>query len=141
MDRRGARRHAPAGRIEHEGARGIKLQLRGIAGLPLVDAFDEADPDAPVFRSRKGGHLDPSAVWRVAKAAAARGRVVTGKASAPVAPAAEAALPGTGHEKGAKAEPKPKLSAAKAGAKDKPKARDRDRDKDKDKASGKKGKR
>lgn len=33
---------------------------------------DEADPDEPVFRSRKGGHLDPSAVWRVVKAAAAR---------------------------------------------------------------------
>ena len=31
-----------------------------------------ADQDAPVFRSAKGGHLDPSAVHRVVKAAAAR---------------------------------------------------------------------
>src|ERR671938_153138 len=31
-----------------------------------------ADPDAPVFVSRKGGHLVPSAVHRIVKAAAAR---------------------------------------------------------------------
>jgi len=29
-------------------------------------------PDAPLFLSRKGGHLDPSAVWRIVRAAARR---------------------------------------------------------------------
>ena len=38
--------------------------LQGIRG--------DAGPDDPVFRSRKGGRLDPSAVWRIVKAAAAR---------------------------------------------------------------------
>jgi integrase/recombinase XerD len=32
----------------------------------------EAGPDEPVFRSAKGGHLDPSAAHRVVKRAAAR---------------------------------------------------------------------
>jgi integrase/recombinase XerD len=32
----------------------------------------EAGPDAPVFRSAKGGALDPSQVHRIVKAAAAR---------------------------------------------------------------------
>ena len=39
----------------------LLLQLRG-----------EAGPDAPVFRSAKGGALDPSQVHRIVKAAAAR---------------------------------------------------------------------
>ena len=38
--------------------------LAGIRGNAIADA--------PVFASRKGGHLDPSAVWRIVKAAAAR---------------------------------------------------------------------
>lgn len=33
---------------------------------------DSVDPDAPVFRSQKGGHLDPSQVLRIVRAAAAR---------------------------------------------------------------------
>ena len=32
-------------------------------------------PDAPVFVSQRGGHLDPSAVWRVVQAAAIRAGV------------------------------------------------------------------
>ena len=32
----------------------------------------EAEVDAPVFLSRKGGHLDPATAWRVVKVAAAR---------------------------------------------------------------------
>ena len=43
------------------GATHILAELRGGAG-----------PDDPVFRSRKGGHLDPSAVHRIVKAAANR---------------------------------------------------------------------
>jgi integrase/recombinase XerD len=44
---------------------------------PEVLAADEnsrgvAGPDAPVFRSRRGGHLDESAVWRIVRAAARR---------------------------------------------------------------------
>jgi integrase/recombinase XerD len=38
----------------------------------LVELRSEAQDDAPVFRSAKGGALDPSAVHRVVKAAAAR---------------------------------------------------------------------
>ena len=38
----------------------------------LAELRGEAGPDDPVFRSRKGGHLDPSAVHRVVKAAAER---------------------------------------------------------------------
>jgi integrase/recombinase XerD len=39
----------------------------------VVHALREAaSADAPVFMSLRGGHLDPSAVWRVVKAAAAR---------------------------------------------------------------------
>ena len=37
----------------------------------------EAVPDAPVFLSRKGGALDPSAVHRIVKAAAARTGLAT----------------------------------------------------------------
>lgn len=36
-----------------------------------------AGPNDPVFNSRKGGHLDESAVWRIVKSAAARGGVDT----------------------------------------------------------------
>ena len=43
---------------------GVWSALQGIRG--------DAEPDAPVFRSRKGGHLDPSAVHRIVKAAAVR---------------------------------------------------------------------
>jgi integrase/recombinase XerD len=38
----------------------------------LAELRGDAGPDAPVFRSRKGGHLDPSAVHRIVKAAAER---------------------------------------------------------------------
>jgi integrase/recombinase XerD len=38
----------------------------------LVQLRGDAGPDDPVFRSAKGGHLDPSAAHRVVKRAAAR---------------------------------------------------------------------
>ena len=38
----------------------------------LVQLRGDAGPDEPVFRSAKGGHLDPSAAHRVVKRAAAR---------------------------------------------------------------------
>ena len=38
----------------------------------LAELRGEAGPDDPVFRSRKGGHLDPSAVHRIVKVAAER---------------------------------------------------------------------
>ena len=38
----------------------------------LTNLRAEAGPDAPVFRSAKGGHLDPSQIHRVVKAAAKR---------------------------------------------------------------------
>ena len=60
---RGARSgSAPAGIVDQAqpGYRRLLLELRG-----------EAGPDAPVFRSAKGGALDPSQ-HRIVKAAAAR---------------------------------------------------------------------
>ena len=39
----------------------------------LVKLRNGGDPDAPVFPSRRGGgHLDPSAAWRIVRKAAAR---------------------------------------------------------------------
>ena len=39
----------------------------------LAKLRNDGDPDAPVFPSRRGGgHLDPSAAWRIVKKAAAR---------------------------------------------------------------------
>ena len=52
---------ADALRAEFERVFTLKASLRG-----------EADADDPVFRSRKGGALDPSAAWRIVKAAAER---------------------------------------------------------------------
>jgi site-specific recombinase XerD len=46
---------------------------RQVGDMPDADAkLAPASADAPVFLSRKGGALDPSAVHRVVKAAAAR---------------------------------------------------------------------
>lgn len=41
----------------------------------LVAIQGDADDDDPVFRSRKGGHLDPSQVCRIVRAAANRGGI------------------------------------------------------------------
>lgn len=38
----------------------------------LIELRSDADPDCPVFRSRKGGSLDTSQAWRIVKAAAIR---------------------------------------------------------------------
>jgi len=38
----------------------------------LAPLRGEAGPDEPVFRSRKGGHLDPAQAWRIVRAAAER---------------------------------------------------------------------
>lgn len=38
----------------------------------LLKALGVGQADEPLFRSRKGGHLDPSAVWRIVRAAARR---------------------------------------------------------------------
>ena len=50
-----------------------RVVLLSVATWKVLSALrGEAEPDAPVFRSRKGGALDPSAVHRVVKAAVAR---------------------------------------------------------------------
>lgn len=56
--------------------KGRKTRLVGLpAGAwAAVEAIrpENADPDAPVFRSRKGGHLDQSMINRIVKSAATR---------------------------------------------------------------------
>lgn len=37
-----------------------------------IQALGNVQPDNPVFRSRKNGHLDPSQAWRIVRAAAAK---------------------------------------------------------------------
>ena len=48
------------------------VMLYGQAWTLLAGLRHDAAADAPVFASRQGGHLDPSAVHRIVKAAAAR---------------------------------------------------------------------
>jgi len=48
------------------------LRWRTRCALSLVALRGAAGPDAPVFRSSKGGPLDPSQVLRIVQAAAAR---------------------------------------------------------------------
>ena len=55
-----------------KGGKTRAVLLYGRAWSSLQAIRGEAGPDAPVFRSRKGGHLDPSMVHRIVKAAAAR---------------------------------------------------------------------
>jgi integrase/recombinase XerD len=47
----------------------------------LTPLRGDAGPDAPVFRSRRGGHLDPAQAWRIVRAAAVRAGL-----DAPVSP-------------------------------------------------------
>ena len=54
------------------------VMLYGRTWAELQAMRGESSPDAPVFRSRQGGHLDPSAVWRVVKAAAERAGLPAG---------------------------------------------------------------
>ena len=55
-----------------KGGKTRAVLLYGRAWSSLQAIRGDAGPDAPVFRSRKGGHLDPSMVHRIVKAAAAR---------------------------------------------------------------------
>ena len=55
-----------------KGGKTRAVLLYGRAWTSLLAIRGEAVADAPVFRSRKGGHLDPSMVHRIVKAAAAR---------------------------------------------------------------------
>ena len=55
-----------------KGGKTRAVLLYGRAWTSLQAIRGEAGADAPVFRSRKGGHLDPSMVHRIVKAAAAR---------------------------------------------------------------------
>lgn len=41
----------------------------------LMSLRGDAKEDAPVFRSRKGGHLDESQVWRIVRKASERARI------------------------------------------------------------------
>ena len=63
-----------AGQITIFGKRGKTraVLLPATVWRALVQLRGNAGPDAPVFLSAKGGHLDPSAAHRVVKAAAAR---------------------------------------------------------------------
>ncbi len=55
-----------------KGGKTRAVLLYGRAWTSLQAIRGEAGADDPVFRSRKGGHLDPSMVHRIVKAAAAR---------------------------------------------------------------------
>ena len=55
-----------------KGGKTRTVMLYGQAWALLAGIRGDAGANAPVFVSRKGGHLDPSAVWRIVKAAAAR---------------------------------------------------------------------
>ncbi len=55
-----------------KGGKTRAVLLYGRAWSSLQAIRGEAGADDPVFRSRKGGHLDPSMVHRIVKAAAAR---------------------------------------------------------------------
>lgn len=61
-----------------KGGKTRTVMLYGGVWSALQALRGDADLDGPVFLSRKGGHLDPSAVWRVVKAAAARAELPPG---------------------------------------------------------------
>ena len=55
-----------------KGGRTRAVLLSSATWRQIAELRSGADPDAPMFVSRKGGHLVPSAVHRIVKAAAAR---------------------------------------------------------------------
>ncbi len=55
-----------------KGGKTRTVMLYGQAWTLVNGIRGDAPADAPVFASRQGGHLDPSAVWRIVKVAAAR---------------------------------------------------------------------
>ena len=61
-----------------KGGKTRAVMLYGQAWALVAGIRGEAALGAPVFASRQGGHLDPSAVWRVVKAAAARAGLPAG---------------------------------------------------------------
>lgn len=61
-----------------KGGKTRTVMLYGSTWAALQALRGEAEADAPVFRSRQGGHLDPSTVWRIVKAAAARADLPAG---------------------------------------------------------------
>ncbi len=61
-----------------KGGKTRTVMLYGQAWTMLQAIRDDATADGPVFRSRKGGHLDPSAVHRIVKTAAARAGLPNG---------------------------------------------------------------
>ena len=61
-----------------KGGKTRAVMLYGQAWSLVAGIRGDAAPGAPVFVSRQGGHLDPSAVWRVVKAAAARAGLPAG---------------------------------------------------------------
>jgi integrase/recombinase XerD len=69
-----AEREGGAGQVTiyGKGGRTRVVLLSAATWRQLVELRSGADPDAPVFVSRTGGHLDPSAVHRIVKAAAKR---------------------------------------------------------------------
>lgn len=71
---RDAKRRNPGGQVTVFGKGGKTRIILLPAGIwkELVVLRGDAGDDAPVFRSAKGGHLDPSQVHRIVKAAAAR---------------------------------------------------------------------
>ena len=61
-----------------KGGRTRVVMLYGSTWSAVQAIRGEAGDDAPVFRSAQGGHLDPSMVWRIVKAAAGRAGLPAG---------------------------------------------------------------
>ncbi len=55
-----------------KGGKTRTVLMPGSVWTALMSLRGEASDDAPVFRSRKGGHLDESQVWRIVRKAAER---------------------------------------------------------------------
>ncbi len=56
-----------------KGGKTRHVLLSAATWAELVTLRNGGDPDSPVFPSRRGGgHLDPSAAWRIVRKAAAR---------------------------------------------------------------------
>src|SRR5262249_40965190 len=64
-----------------KGAKTRPVLLSAATWAELAALRGAAGADAPVFRSRRGGHLDPAQAWRIVRAAAARAGL-----AAPVSP-------------------------------------------------------
>ncbi len=71
---RDARERGDAGQVAVSGKGGKTrvVLLSSATWQELTVLRDGADADAPIFRSRKGGHLDPSQILRIVRAAARR---------------------------------------------------------------------